>query len=227
MDQAKRNEVVHIAHKAMIEYVPDRIDEFVKWHTAGVGAIVVLSIANADKLLAVVSPPVFKGSMGLLFGALLFDTLARVLATLTMATRDVAKAMDEKVPDALGKRSYEPRAPLSEDVKRMFLEFTNEMTRPMLWHVRVMARHAAKAAFEDNSGADRSLFPALKLSQWQSIAALAALLLSIAGASIAVFNVTIAPRAPQNEAHVRQEPTNRETDPQSARIPVSRPTAGT
>lgn len=208
----------------MIEYVLGRIDEFVKWHTAGVGAVVVLSIANADKLLAIVSAPSFKWSMGLLLGALLLDTFARILGTLTMGSCDVVIAMDEKIPDALGsKRSYQPRAPLSEEVKRMLLEFTDELTRPMLWHVRVMARRAAKAAAEDNSGADRTLFPALKMSQWQSIAALAALLLSIAGASIAVFNVTIAPSAPPFEANVQQESTDPAIGPQPTRMPVSRP----
>jgi len=162
--------------------------------------------------------------MGLLLGALLLDTLARMLGTLAMGSCDVAIAMDEKIPDALGsKRSYEPRAPLSEEVKRMLLEFTDELTRPMLWHVRIMARRAAKAAADDNSGADRSLFPALKMSQWQSIAALAALLLSIAGASTAVFNVTITPSAPPFEANVQQKSTNPATGPQSTRMPVSKP----
>lgn len=221
MDQAKKNEVAHIAHRAMVEYVPRRIDEFVKWHTAGVGAVVVLSIANADKLLAIVSVSSFKWSMGLLLGALLMDTLARVLGTLTMGSCDVVIAMDEKIPDAFGsKRSYEPRSPLSEEEKRMLLEFTDEMTRPMLWHVRLMARRAARAAAEDNSGADRTLFPALRMSQWQSIAALAALIISMAGASIAVFNVTI---VPSFEARAQRDFTYPATGLQSARMPVSRP----
>lgn len=204
MDQAKKNEMAYIAHRAMIEYVPRRIDEFVKWHSAGVGAIVVLSVANADRLLAIVSVSSFKWSLGFLLGALLLDILARALGTLVMGSCDVSLAIDKKIPDALGvKRSYEPRAPLPEEVKREILEFTDRMTRPMMWYVRIMARRAAKAAAEDNSGADRSLFPALKMSQWQSVAAITALLLSMAGASVAIFNVTILPPALHLETKVQ------------------------
>jgi hypothetical protein len=206
MDTAKKNEMMHIAHKAMAEYIPRRIDEFVKWHTAGVGAVVALSISNADKLLSVVSAASFKWSMGLLLGALLMDMLARILGTMVMGSCDVAIALDEKIPGALGaKRSYEPRAPLPEDMKREVLELTDEMTRPMLWHVRAMARSAARAAAEDSSGVDRSLSPALKLSQWQSVAAFLGLLLSIGGASAAVFNAAAAPSAHPHQATAQPE----------------------
>lgn len=197
MDQAKKNEVAYIAHRAMMKYIPGRIDEFVKWHTAGVGAVIILSIANADKLLAIVSAASFKWSIGLLLCALTLDTLARVLGTLAMGSFDVVKAVDKKMPIAFGvKRSYEPRDPMSEEVKRAILELSDDLTRPMLWYVRAMSRRAARATIEDNSGADRSLFVALKMSQWQSIAAAAALALSIAGTAIAVFNVTITPPTP-------------------------------